>query len=58
MIPAFQMIAGKPAPVFPRRIAICDAPQAGRFSCEDCEQPVHEWRERYSFSDWRPVTNA
>jgi hypothetical protein len=35
---------------------LCDTPQAGRFNCEDCGQPVHLWRGRYNFSDWKRVT--
>jgi hypothetical protein len=33
LIPAFQMIAGKPAPVFPRRIAARSLPTRRLASC-------------------------
>jgi transcription initiation factor IIE alpha subunit len=28
---------------------------SGRFECEECRKPVHEWAGHYDLSDWRAI---
>jgi hypothetical protein len=52
MIPAFQMIAGKPAPIFPRRIAIYPLPTRHFATLVQSAVPVLKYVERIVHPRW------
>ncbi|WP_442869236.1 exopolysaccharide biosynthesis protein [Bradyrhizobium sp. CCBAU 11357] len=52
-IPAFQMIAGKPAPVFPRRIATLSLPTKHLAAVVQRSLPVLRYLEKVVHPRWR-----
>jgi hypothetical protein len=53
MIPAFQMIAGKPAPVFPRRIATRSLPTRHLAAVVQRSVPILRYLEKMVHPRWR-----
>ncbi|WP_420738107.1 exopolysaccharide biosynthesis protein [Bradyrhizobium japonicum] len=58
MIPAFQMIAGKPAPVFPRRIATRSLPTKHLATVVQRSVPVLRYLERVVHPRWHTPLEA
>jgi hypothetical protein len=58
MIPAFQMIAGKPAPVFPRRIATRSLPSKRLAAVVQQSVPVLKYLEKVIHPRWRTPLEA
>lgn len=58
MIPAFQMIAGQPAPVFPRRIADHPVPTRHFTALLQRAIPVLKYLERMTHPRWHGVLEA
>ena len=58
MIPAFQMIAGKPAPVFPRRIATRSLPTKRLAAVVQQSLPVLRYLEKVVHPRWHPPLEA
>jgi hypothetical protein len=58
MIPAFQMIAGKPAPVFPRRIATRSLPTRHLAALVQRSVPVLRYLEKAVHPRWHTPIEA
>jgi hypothetical protein len=58
MIPAFQMIAGKPAPVFPRRIATRSLPTRHLAAVVQRSLPVLRYLEKVVHPRWHTPLEA
>jgi hypothetical protein len=58
MIPAFQMIAGKPAPVFPRRVATCSLPTKYFAAVVQRSLPVLRYLEKVVHPRWHTPLEA
>ncbi len=58
MIPAFQMIAGKPAPVFPRRIAMHSLPTRKLAAAVQRSIPVLRYIEKVVHPRWHTPPEA
>ena len=58
MIPAFQMIAGQPAPVFPRRIAVRPLPTRHLAALVQRAVPVLRYLEKFIHPRWSTPLQA
>jgi hypothetical protein len=58
MIPAFQMIAGQPAPVFPRRIAVRPLPTRHLAALVQRAVPVLRYLEKFIHPRWPTPLDA
>jgi len=58
MIPAFQMVAGKPAPVFPRRIAVHPLPTLHLATLVQRSVPVLRYLEKFIHPRWPTPLDA
>lgn len=58
MIPAFQMVAGKPAPVFPRRIAVHPLPTRHLAALVQRAVPVLRYLEKFIHPRWPTPLDA
>jgi hypothetical protein len=52
VVPAVQMIAGQPAPVFPRRIAACSLPVRYLAALVERAVPVLRYLEKMTYPRW------